>query len=59
MTAFQREKLFKSLSREAIKLDNMSYLKIYFTFVLCLNIMQKAQGEEREEEKTEQMGGGD
>ena len=37
----------------------MSYLKIYFTFVLCLNIMQKAQGEEKKEEKTEQMGGGD
>ena len=36
----------------------MSYLKIYFTFVLCLNIMQKAQGEEKKEEKTEQMGGG-
>ena len=29
----------------------MSYLKIYFTFVLCLNIMQKAQGEEKKEEK--------
>ena len=30
----------------------MSYLKIYFTFVLCLNVMQKVQAEERKEENT-------
>ena len=30
----------------------MSYLKIYFTFVLCLNVMQKVQAEERKEGNT-------
>lgn len=48
---FERKKVFKSLGRQAIKLDNISYLKRYFSSILCINIVQKVgRGKKRKKE---------
>lgn len=48
-----KEKVFISLGRQAIKLDNISYLKIYFSSILCINIVQKVGRRKRRKKETD------